>query len=131
VILIAACANVRNGLTRPGRALKAFVPLVLAVVCFVEWDLVPTLVGIALALPIALVIDLRERAMLGDAGANLVGFTAGVALFVALPDRGVAIAAATAVGLNVLADTVTLSRVIEQLPVLRWLDSLGRVRPEG
>jgi hypothetical protein len=132
VALIAASANVWNGLdVRPGRALKAFVPVALAVVWSVEWDLIPTLVGIALALPVALGLDLREWAMLGDAGANLVGFTAGVALFVALPDRGVAIAAATAVGLNVLAETVTFSSVIEGVPVLRWLDGLGRARPEG
>ena len=54
----------------------------------------------------------------------------GVALFVALPDGGVAIAAVTAVALNVLADTVTFSDVIEGGPVLRWLDGLGRVRTQ-
>jgi hypothetical protein len=131
VVMIAACANVWNGLdVRPGRALKAFVPVVLGIVWSVEWSLVPTLAGISLALPVALGLDLRERAMLGDGGANLVGFTAGVALYVTLPDVGVAIAAVTAVALNVLADTVTFSGVIDRVRVLRWLDGLGRAPGE-
>jgi hypothetical protein len=34
-------------------------------------------------------------------------------------------AAATGVGLNVLAETVTLSRAIDATPPLRWYDRLG------
>lgn len=132
VVLIAACANVWNGLdVRPGRALKAFVLVVLGVTWSIEWALVPTLPGMAIALPVALVADLSERAMLGDSGANLVGFTAGAALFATLCDAGVAVAAAAAVALNVLADTVTFSRPIEHVSALRWLDRLGRAHAEG
>jgi len=131
VVLIASCANIWNGLdVRPGRALKAFALVVLAAVWSVEWALVPTLPGMTVVLPMALVADLSERAMLGDSGANLVGFTAGVALFTVLPDAGVAVVAAVAVGLNVLADTVTFSRPIERVAALRWLDQLGRTHVE-
>jgi hypothetical protein len=64
--------------------------------------------------------------MLGDAGANLLGFTVGVALYGALTDAQVVAAAAVAVALNVVADTVTLSRVIDAMPPLRWFDRIGR-----
>ena len=64
--------------------------------------------------------------MLGDSGANLLGFAAGLALYDVLPDPWVAVAGAVAVALNVVADTVSFSRVIEATPPLRWLDGLGR-----
>jgi hypothetical protein len=37
------------------------------------------------------------------------------------------VAAGVAVTLNVLADTVTLSRLIDTVAPLRWFDRLGRV----
>jgi hypothetical protein len=40
----------------------------------------------------------------------------------------VAVAAGVAVGLNLLAETVTLSRIVDGVPPLRWLDRAGRVR---
>lgn len=132
VILVGACANVWNGLdVRPGRALKAFL---VAAVCTIAVDrnLLPTLPGLlVLGLGPALYLDLRERAMLGDGGSNLLGFTAGLGLYLELPGWAVASAAVLAVALNVLADTVTFSRVIEAVPPLRWLDGLGRVRTIG
>jgi VIT1/CCC1 family predicted Fe2+/Mn2+ transporter len=64
--------------------------------------------------------------MLGDGGANLLGVAAGIALYAVLPDPWVAVAAGIAVGLNVVAETVSFSRVIERAPPLRWVDALGR-----
>lgn len=127
-ILVAGCANLWNGLdVAPGRALKAFLVVGVCTVA-VDWSLLPTMPGLLVVgtLP-ALSFDLREKAMLGDGGSNLLGFTAGMGVYLALPDRGVVLAAAIAVALNVLADTVTLSRVIDAAPPLRWLDRLGRV----
>ena len=65
--------------------------------------------------------------MLGDGGSNLLGFTAGLGLYIVLPLPWVWVAAGVAVTLNVLAETVTLSRVIDTLAPLRWFDRLGRV----
>ena len=51
---------------------------------------------------------------------------AGIALYVVLPDPWVAVAAGVAVVLNVVAETVSFSHVIERTPPLRWVDGLGR-----
>ncbi len=129
VVLLAACANLWNGLdVRPGRALKYFILTAGAVlVAGVPIRLAPSVPGVLLGAIIALPADLRERAMLGDGGSNLLGFTAGLGLYLVLPSPWVWVAAAVAVTLNVLADTVTLSRLIDTVGPVRWFDRLGRV----
>jgi hypothetical protein len=129
VFLLAACANLWNGLdVRPGRALKYLVLAAGAVlVAGVPIRLAPSVPGVLLGAIIALPADLRERAMLGDGGSNLLGFTAGLGLYLVLATPLVWVAAAVAVTLNVLADTVTLSRLIDTVRPLRWFDRLGQV----
>ena len=124
-VLIAAATNLWNGLdVRPGRALK-FGYLALPALLTCAWPVVPFAPGVALASVLVLPWDAGERAMLGDAGANLLGVTIGIAMFDAMPDHQVVAAAAIGVALNVLAETVTLSRTIDALPPLRWYDRLG------
>src|SRR5581483_3419892 len=119
IVLVAAATNVWNGLdVAPGRALKAFLPV----------ELGALLAGLAAGAAVALILDLRERAMLGDGGSNPLGFAAGLSLYVVLPAPAVMAVAGLAVALNVLAETVTLSRAIRAVPLLRWLDELGRIR---
>jgi UDP-GlcNAc:undecaprenyl-phosphate/decaprenyl-phosphate GlcNAc-1-phosphate transferase len=135
VVLVAGTTNVWNGLdVRPGRALKAFLVVGAACAMTLPWSasVIPALVGLlaAGALP-ALVFDLKERAMLGDSGANLLGFVAGVALYHALPGAGVVAAAVVAVALNVVADTVGFSSIVDDVPPLRWFDRLGGRRTDG
>jgi hypothetical protein len=129
LVLLAGCANLWNGLdVRPGRALKYFVLAAGAVLLGgVPLRLAPSVPGVLLGAILALPADLRERAMLGDGGSNLLGFTAGLALYVVLPSPWVWMAAGAAVTLNVLADIVTLSRLIDTVGPLRWFDRLGRV----
>lgn len=130
VILVAASANLWNGLdVRPGRAAKA---AVLPGLAFAVWGTsanMPAVVGALVAAVAVLPLDLREVAMLGDGGANLLGFAAGLALYDLLPDGWIPVAAVVAAGSNVLAETVTLSRVIESVPPLRWVDRIGRRGP--
>jgi hypothetical protein len=128
VILVAGATNLWNGLdVRPGRALK-FGLLGIPAVGAADWSLVPFAPGVMLAALLVLPWDAGERAMLGDAGANLLGFSIGLATYHALGDAQVVGAAAIAVALNVLAETVTLSRAIDAIPPLRWFDRLG-LRP--
>lgn len=127
IVLLAASANVWNGLdVRPGRALKAYL---LPAVAFLVWGdptEAPAVLGVLIGAVLALPLDLRELAMLGDGGSNALGFGAGLAMYQALSDPWVPIAAATAIVLNVVADTLTFTRVIDASPQLRWLDGLGR-----
>jgi len=126
--LIAGAANLWNLLdVRPGRALKWFLLAALVLVSwYARYDdfLLAAAIGSAVAL---LVWDLRERAMLGDAGSNLLGFVIGLALFRLLPTWGLGLALAVILILHALGETVTLSRIVEATPPLRWFDRLGRV----
>lgn len=127
VVLLAGCANVWNGLdVAPGRCLKAFL---VPAVAFVAWGTIadaPALVGLLIGAVLVLPFDLRESAMLGDGGANMLGFAAGIGLLESLSDAWVVVAACVAVLLNVAAETTSFSRVIERTPPLRWVDALGR-----
>ena len=126
VVLVAGCANLWNGLdVRPGRALKFGALAMLGVATAPSW-LLPTIPGVAVGALLALWPDLREHAMLGDGGANLLGFTIGLGLYLVLSDSGVVVMAVAVSGLNVVADTVTLSRVIDAVSPIRWFDRLGR-----
>jgi UDP-GlcNAc:undecaprenyl-phosphate GlcNAc-1-phosphate transferase len=127
VVLLAGCANAWNGLdVQPGRAIK-FALLAMIGLVGVPLRLLPTLPLVAFVSMCALWPDLRERAMLGDGGANLLGFTIGLGLYLVLPSWGVVVAALIAVAVNIVAETTTLSRAIEGVPPLRWFDDVGRL----
>jgi UDP-GlcNAc:undecaprenyl-phosphate/decaprenyl-phosphate GlcNAc-1-phosphate transferase len=113
---------------RPGRAEKAFVAL-LAALCIGAWTAEPLeLLGVFIGpVLVGAAYTLRERAMLGDTGANLVGALAGVALLVTLGDAGRYVALGIVAALNVYGEFRSISRTIEGVPLLRSLDSLGRV----
>jgi UDP-GlcNAc:undecaprenyl-phosphate/decaprenyl-phosphate GlcNAc-1-phosphate transferase len=113
---------------RPGRVEKVFVALVLAL-CVGGWTVAPLdLLGVFIG-PVLVVaaFTLRERAMLGDTGANLVGALAGISLLVTLGDTERLIALALVAALNLYGEFRSISRTIEAVPLLRSLDSLGRV----
>jgi UDP-GlcNAc:undecaprenyl-phosphate GlcNAc-1-phosphate transferase len=127
-ILIAASTNVWNALdVLPGRALK-WGALALVTVLAVGWTgRVALTAGVALGVTLgSLPHDLRERAMLGDAGSNPLGFLVGVGLATVLPTDGILLAAAVLVALQAAAETVTISRLIDAVPPIRWFDRLGR-----
>jgi UDP-GlcNAc:undecaprenyl-phosphate GlcNAc-1-phosphate transferase len=112
---------------RPGRVEKGFALLV-AGLCLGAWTAVPLeLLGIFVG-PVLVVaaFTLRERAMLGDAGSNLVGALAGVSLLVVLGDDGRLIALVAVIALTVYGEFRSISATIERVPPLRALDSLGR-----
>ena len=131
VPVIAGSANLWNLLdVAPGRALKWFVPAALILLVagdgpLIEVVMAPTLAATA----VALVIDLLEWSMLGDGGANPLGFVVGVGLLLTLSVTGLAIALGAILALHVVAETVTLTRVIRAVPPLRWFDDLGRRSP--
>jgi UDP-GlcNAc:undecaprenyl-phosphate/decaprenyl-phosphate GlcNAc-1-phosphate transferase len=122
---------------RPGRVEKALL-LLLAGLCLGAWTALPLeLLGVFIGPVLAgAALTLRERAMLGDAGANLAGAIAGVALLVTLGDEARLIALAVVVALTIYGEFRSISAAIERLPGLRALDRVGRLperpaRPAG
>jgi hypothetical protein len=113
---------------RPGRVEKAFF-LLLAGLCLGAWTDAPlTLLGVFIG-PVAVgaVFTLREQAMLGDTGSNLVGALAGISMLITLGGTGRWIALAIVAALTIFGEFRSISKSIESIPPLRWLDSLARV----
>lgn len=122
--LVAGTANLFNLLDlRPGRALKA--------ASLAAAPLVGTAGGAAAcavlgAASTAVEADLAESDMLGDSGANALGAALGAALVLGAP-RPVRLAAlGVVVGLTLVSERVSFTKVIERTPVLREIDAWGR-----
>jgi Glycosyl transferase family 2 len=114
-LLVGLAANALNQLdTRPGRALKAY--LLAAVPLRAP-------VGIAVLL---LPYDLREMAMLGDAGSNALGAVLGLNSVRRFTGRGRWVAIGALAGLTLVGERTSLGTLIERTPGLEWLDRLGR-----
>lgn len=149
--LAAGMANLVNLLDlRPGRALKVVVPATLAIaVVPIAHDAAAEdgengegghrsrsgqRLAIAAAIPglLALPADLRERGMLGDGGANVLGAALGGALTRRLPPTASAIVLAGVIALTLASERVSFSHVIAETPWLARLDAIGRLpQPEA
>ena len=131
--LVALTANLINLLDRaPGRAgkagLLAFVLLVFTAALgstLGSLSAVAVVVGAAGAL---LPDDLKERAMLGDTGANVLGGVLGLGIVAAGTPFTRTAALVVVALLNLVSELVSFSRVIEAVPPLRRLDEAGRLR---
>jgi UDP-GlcNAc:undecaprenyl-phosphate/decaprenyl-phosphate GlcNAc-1-phosphate transferase len=125
-VAVASAANVANLLDlRPGRCAKVFLPL-WGVGCLLDppggaWS--AGLAGAALA---GLPFDLREKGMLGDAGANSLGAVVGT-LLLAGPVWLLLGAVVVLLALQLLSERVSFSRVIDGNRVLRAADRFGRL----
>ena len=114
-LLVGLCANALNQLdTKPGRALKAYLAAALA-----------------LDAPVALAVllapyDLREMAMLGDAGSNGLGAMLGLKSVGVLTGRQRWVAIGSLAGLTILGERRSLGDLIERTPFLCDLDAWGR-----
>jgi len=126
--VLVLATNVFNLLDlRPGRATKAFV-LLGAGLAIGSADLHPLWELGLFAAPalVAGVYDLRERVMLGDTGANLLGALAGLWLVLTLSGTGQIVALVLLAGITLYGELRSISALIERTPGLRQLDSLGR-----
>ncbi len=128
VALLVLATNLFNLLDlRPGRAEKGLA-LLAAGLCLGAWTFAPLeLLGIfAGPALVGAAFTLRERAMLGDTGSNLLGAVGGVWLLTTLGPDARLIALAVVTGLTIYGELRSISATIESVPPLRWLDSLGR-----
>ena len=131
--LVALSANLANLFDRaPGRVAK--VSLLMAAVLVGVTAAAPTLLGLAVVSGAALALlvpDLRERMMLGDAGANPLGATLGLATVLTVSPVARTWVLVAVLALNLVSERVSFSRVIDRVAPLRALDRMGRERPEG
>jgi hypothetical protein len=115
-LLVGLAANALNQLdTKPGRALKAYLVAALALDA-------PLRTAVLLA-----PYDLREMAMLGDAGSNALGALLGLGSVNRFTERGRWVAIGALAGLTLLGERRSLGELIERTPGLRELDALGRL----
>jgi UDP-GlcNAc:undecaprenyl-phosphate GlcNAc-1-phosphate transferase len=126
--VLVLATNVFNLLDlRPGRATKAFV-LLGAGLAIGSANVHPLWALGLFAAPalVAGAYDLRERAMLGDTGANLLGALAGLWLVLTLSGTGQLVALALLAAITLYGELRSISALVERTPVLRQLDSWGR-----
>jgi UDP-GlcNAc:undecaprenyl-phosphate GlcNAc-1-phosphate transferase len=126
--VLALAAHLGNLLdTRPGRSEKALA-LVAAAVCISSWRLAALEPVAALLGPVAVCawLTLRERAMLGDSGASLIGGMIGILLVTTLSAAALWAALAALIAISLYGEFRSISSAIERVPLLEQLDSLGR-----
>jgi UDP-N-acetylmuramyl pentapeptide phosphotransferase/UDP-N-acetylglucosamine-1-phosphate transferase len=112
---------------RPGRSLKAFLLLGLGLTIATGIDEPAAALGIFIGpVLVAGFIELREKAMLGDCGSNAIGAMAGIWIVISLDSTELLIALVILVLINLYGEFRSLSAVIEKVPGIRHLDSLGR-----
>jgi hypothetical protein len=112
---------------RPGRAIKVLVVLGVVLTLGAS-DLHPlwalgVFVGPAL---VAGFYDVRELAMLGDTGSNVLGALAGAWLVLTLSTAGAAIAVVLLAAITAYGEFRSISELVDRTPGLRELDSIGR-----
>ena len=129
-VVVALAANVGNLLDRaPGRVSK--VGVVVAVVLLVATPagersaIIATMIVLGAAAGI-LLPDLREELMLGDAGSNVIGAVAGLAMVLTAGRVVEVVAVVVLAALNVASERISFSKVIASVRPLHALDMLGR-----
>jgi UDP-GlcNAc:undecaprenyl-phosphate/decaprenyl-phosphate GlcNAc-1-phosphate transferase len=112
---------------RPGRSVKAFLLLGLGLTICTGITEPAAALGIFIGpMLVAGYFDLRERAMLGDAGSNVIGAMAGVWIVLTLKPSEQLIALVILVLINLYGEFRSISTIIEKLPLIRHIDSFGR-----
>jgi UDP-GlcNAc:undecaprenyl-phosphate/decaprenyl-phosphate GlcNAc-1-phosphate transferase len=126
--LVALAANLANLFDRrPGRTIKVALVALAALVAGAGAE--PALAGVALVVGGGaglLAPDLRERLMLGDAGANVLGAALGLGVVLACSPGVRTVVLVVLVALNLASERVSFSRVIAAVPPLRAADAWGR-----
>ncbi|WP_354697424.1 hypothetical protein [Paraconexibacter sp. AEG42_29] len=129
VVVLVLSTNLFNIIDlRPGRAAKGLLFVVIGCTIAVGTELLDAF-GVYLgAIAVVAVYDLRERGMLGDTGANLLGAVAGLMLVTSITSTlGLALCAAVLLAITAYGEFRSISAFVERTPGLRHLDSVGRI----
>jgi len=130
VALLALTTNLFNLLDLRGGRVEKVLILVVVGLCLGGRTIYPVeLTGLFLGpFLVGAFFTLRDRAMLGDTGSNLAGAIAGICLLTGLDETGRLIALGTVVLITIYGEFRSISKTIDRLPPLRFIDSLGRVK---
>lgn len=127
--IVALFTNALNLLDlRPGRCVKFFL-IAGVVVFFAGVGNLVQMLPLAMMLTVAaayLRYDLRELCMLGDTGSNILGVTLGFYSILSLGSISKVMLLIFLLCLNLAAEKVSLTSLIEKNRLLNYLDSLGR-----
>jgi len=115
---------------RPGRAIKAFLLVAIALVILGGFSNVWMLIPVMAALPFYMKGEMEEKYMLGDAGANLLGGIAGLYAVKSITLVTAAIMSVLLLSIHAIAEYCSLSKFIESIPALRFIDQLWRVKAD-
>ncbi|HWP95889.1 MAG TPA: hypothetical protein VN426_03495 [Syntrophomonadaceae bacterium] len=132
-LIIALFTNALNLFDlRPGRAIKVFL-FFLAIIIVVgrtnsEFPLLAPLVGAVLCY---FPLDLRARAMMGDAGSNVLGMVVGYTSILSLSLAWRCGFLGFLILLHIYTEKYSLSQTIERYSLLRAIDQLGRGPSHG
>jgi UDP-N-acetylmuramyl pentapeptide phosphotransferase/UDP-N-acetylglucosamine-1-phosphate transferase len=125
--LVALAINTINLLDlRPGRAIKGFFTGLIVIFAFGNLHQL-MVVGIVAGITLAyLPYDFKAKIMMGDTGSNALGLALGLTMVWGLPFTGKLLGLSILVAIHIVAEIYSISKLIEQSPVLRLLDKLGR-----
>jgi UDP-GlcNAc:undecaprenyl-phosphate GlcNAc-1-phosphate transferase len=128
-LLICLAANMINLFDlRPGRAGKIYLAAFLIILAFSK-NLEAYL---GLFLPVAAIVlyylpfDLRAEVMMGDVGANLLGASLGMMMAWMFSDFSKVVALVIMIALQLSAEKVSFTKIIERNVVLKFIDDIGR-----
>ncbi|MEN6348615.1 MAG: hypothetical protein ABFD08_04340 [Syntrophomonas sp.] len=132
-LLIALFTNMLNLLDlRPGRAIKGFLFFLVLVAALaagkLDWLLLAPLLG---AVVCYFAYDLKAKAMMGDAGSNVLGLALG---YICAAGLSLSIRTGILVFLilvHIYTEKYSLTETIEKVPLLRAVDQLGRSQSDG
>lgn len=132
-LVIALFTNMLNLLDlRPGRAIKGYLFFLVLIILMaagkINWLLIAPLLGAVL---VYFPTDLRARAMMGDAGSNVLGLTLGYYTVIHLPLPYRVAVLLFLVGMHIYTEKFSLTQTIEKVPFLRAIDRLGRSNENG
>jgi len=109
---------------RPGRALKFF--LILSVPLFVQGNFFLYLLPVFLIMTVYLSLELQGKVMLGDTGSNTLGAILGIGYIKTFSIINKIFLLVFLLFLNIAAERISFSGVIQKNRYLRWFDHLGR-----
>ncbi|MGE5371536.1 MAG: hypothetical protein ACM3QZ_06050 [Solirubrobacterales bacterium] len=125
-LLIALFTNSMNLFDlRPGRCIKAFLVLFAPLLLLADTDLlmfIPLFGAVLIYFP----YDLKARAMMGDTGSNVLGITLGLLAVYGYPLVVRIVLVLLLIGLHILTERISLTKIISENRYLDFFDRLGR-----